>query len=88
MEEMQIQVLSEQAIMKRAQKSRGVTQDVIADRLGIKRNSLCQNINRKRMSLSVFSSFLNALDYDVVIVDRDTGEKLWKLYVEQEEDDI
>lgn len=88
MEDMQVQVLSEQAIMKRAQKKREVTQDVIARRLGIKRNSLCQNINRKRMSLNVFASYLKALDYNIVIVDNETGEPMWKLFVEEEEDDI
>lgn len=85
-----IRELPERDIMKRAQKKRGVTQDVVAERLGIKRNSLCQNMNRSRMSLNVFTGVLDALDYDIVIVDRNTGEAEWKLYVERgpEEDDI
>ena len=88
MDDKQVQSISEKGILKRAQKNRSVTQDVIADRIGIKRNSLCQNMNRSRMSLDTFAKVLDALDYDIVVVDRDSGEPMWRLYVEQEEDDI
>lgn len=87
MEDKNIQALPERMLMKRAQKKRGVTQNVIAERLGVKRNALNQNMNRCRMSLSVFADVLSALDYDIVIVDRETGEAEWKLLVEQELDD-
>ena len=38
----------------------------------------------------MFAKILDALDYDVVVVNRETGEAEWQLYVErdEEEDDI
>ena len=87
MSDNRIPVKFDRDIMKAAQKSRQVTQDVIAEKLGIKRNALSQGINRSRMSLFMFSRVLNALDYDVVVVDRNSGEPMWKLYVESECDD-
>jgi len=88
MEDKQIQTYEDRIILKRAQKSRQVTQEMIANRIGIKRNALNQNMNRTRMSLDTFAKVLNALFYDIVIVDQETGEPMWRLYVEQEEDDI
>ena len=82
-----IPVKFDRDIMKVAFKSRSVIQDVVAEKLGIKRNALSQGINRSRMSLSMFSRVLNALDYDVVVVDRSTGEPMWKLYVEDASED-
>ena len=87
MEDRVIQVLPERTIMKRAQKRRNVTQDVIADRIGIKRNSLCQNMNRTRMSLDTFAKVLDALEYDIIVTDRDTGEQMWQLYIDHGDDD-
>ena len=87
MEDMRIQAIPEKNIMKRAQKVRGVTQDVIAERIGIKRNSLCQNMNRTRMSLDTFAKVLDALEYDIIVTDRETGEPVWQLYVDHGEDD-
>lgn len=88
MDDKRLPILPERSIMKHAQKKREVTQDVIAERMGIKRNSLCQNMNRKRMSLDTFVKVLDSLDYDIVVTDRETGEPMWQLYVEQVEDDI
>lgn len=90
MEEKRVPVKFDRDIIKVARKARGMTQDVIAGRLGVKQNALSQGVNRSRMSLWMFSRVLNVLGYDVVVVDRDTGEPMWKLYVEMddEEDDI
>lgn len=74
-------------ILKMAQKSRHVTQDMIAEKLNVKRNALCQSMNRTRMSLGMFTKILDVLDYDVVVVNRETGEPEWQIYVEREEDD-
>ena len=87
MEEKRVPVKFDRDIIKVARKARGMTQDVIAGRLGIKQNALSQGVNRSRMSLWMFSRVLNVLGYDVVVVDRDTGEPMWKLFVEQELDD-
>ena len=90
MEEKRIPIRGEKEILKLAQKNRQVTQEMIAARLNVKRNALNQNMNRTRMSLDTFSKVLNALDYDIVITDRETGEAMWKMYVEAVdlEDDI
>lgn len=87
MEDKRVPVRFDRDIIKYARKARGTTQDVIAGKLGIKQNALSQGVNRSRMSLWMFSRVLNALDYDVVVVDRETGEPMWKLLVEQELDD-
>lgn len=90
MEDKRVPVKFDRDIIKVARKARGTTQDVIAGKLGIKQNALSQGVNRSRMSLLMFSRVLNALDYDIVVVDRNTGEPMWQLYVEREaeEDDI
>lgn len=82
MNDIRTPIREDRDILKLAQKDRKVTQGTIADALGMKRNSLCQNMSRPRMSLGMFSKILDALDYDVVVVDRSTGEQKWQLYVE------
>lgn len=81
---------NEREIMKKAQRKRAVTQETLAQRIGIKRNALNQNMNRSRMSLNTFVDVLNAMDYDIVIVDRETGEAEWKIDVPDKylDDDI
>lgn len=73
--------LNERDILKKAQRKRAVTQETLAQRIGVKRNALNQNMNRSRMSLNTFIDVLNAMDYDIVIVDRETGEAEWKIDV-------
>lgn len=82
--------INERLILKKAQRSRNVTQGMLAEELGMKQNSLCQNMSRPRMSLGMFSKILDALDYDVVVVDRETGNAMWRLEIERPEldDDI
>lgn len=76
-----IPVMEEGEILKASIKERSITQVELADRLGIRQSSLSGNINRRRMSLEVFSEILNAMDYDVAVVDRETGEVVWKVAV-------
>lgn len=74
--------LTDKMILKAAQKTRSVTQSVLGGRIGMSQNALSQNMNRSRMSLDMFSRILHAMDYDVVVVDRTTGEPVWKLCAE------
>lgn len=83
MEDKRISIRGSREIMRQAQKSRHVTQDVIAERIGIKRNALNQNMNRARMSLDTFAKVLDALGYDIIVTDRETGEPMWQLYIER-----
>ena len=77
----EIPVMEEGDILKASVKERKITQVELADRLGIRQSSLSGNINRRRMSLEVFSTILNAMGYDVAVVDRETGEVKWKVEV-------
>lgn len=79
--ETDIPVMEEGAILKASIKERGITQVELADRLGVLQSSVSGNINRRRMSLEVFSTMLNAMDYDVAVVDRETGTVMWKVEV-------
>lgn len=66
-------------ILHRAIKSRGITQTVLAEQLGTIQSAVCANINREKIGLETFRRMLDVMDYDVVIVDRRTGEEKWKL---------
>lgn len=87
MEKQIVPEFSDKTILRKAQRNRNVTQAVIADRIGMKLSALSGNMNRNRMSLVMFSRILAALDYDVVIQDRETGEVVYKLDTEPLLDD-
>lgn len=77
----EVPVMEEGAILKASIKERGITQIELADRIGIRQSTLSDNINRRRMSLKVFGEVLNAMEYDIAVVDRSTGEIMWKVDV-------
>ena len=77
----EISVTDEGSILKAAMKERGMMQVDLADRLGVLQSAVSGNVNRRRMSLEVFSTMLNAMEYDVAVVDRNTGEVVWKVAV-------
>ena len=88
-----VEILSNKAILKQAKKQRKITQVEIAEKLGINQSAMSGQMNRTRMSIDGFWRILNAMDYDIVIVDRNSGEPAWKLGVptldpEVEDDDI
>lgn len=80
--------LTDKAILKKAQRTRNMTQMELAEALGMKQNSLSGSMCRSRMSLGVFAKILDALDYDVVIADRETGNVMWKLEVDKPNPDL
>jgi len=75
--------MEDKKILKAAIAERGITQKVLAERLGCAQNSLSMNITRDRMSLDVFVDVLDALGYDVVVADRKTGKKKWTVTKEK-----
>lgn len=81
----EVSLMKDNLILHTAQKSRRCTQKQIADMLGVHISSINRSMNRPRMSLEMFSKILDALDYDVVIADRETGNVMWKLEVERPE---
>ena len=70
-------VLSDKSILKAAIRERGETQVKLASKLGIRQNTLSTNMTRDRMGLDNFRKILNALGYDVAVVDRENGEIRW-----------
>lgn len=64
-------------IFRLAMNERNVKQVELADRLGVMQSSISGNLNRRRIGLEVFNTMLDALDYDVAVVDRTTGEIRW-----------
>lgn len=78
-----IQVTEDKEILAQARSERNVTQQVLACKLNMLQNGLSMNLSRPRMSLGMFTKILNALEYDVVVVDRRTGEAEWKVGVKE-----
>ena len=69
--------MEDKKVLKEALKSRGMTQTALAKELGMLVSGLSMNMSRDNMGLDNFRKILNALDYDVVVVDRRTGEEVW-----------
>ena len=68
-------------ILRLAIKKRGTTQIAVADSLGMYQSGLSGLINRSKMTMYGFGTILNAMDYDVAVVDRETGEIMWKVAI-------
>ena len=71
----------ENDVIRAAMKDRGMTQTVLAEKIGTAQNSLSNSINRTRMSVQVLKDLLDAMEYDLVVVDRRTGEIMWRIDV-------
>jgi len=68
-------------IMRVARAERGMTQTELAERMGMLRNGLSMNLSRPRISLDMFTRILDAMGYDVVVVDREDGSEKWRVKV-------
>ena len=71
----------ENDVVRAAMKDRGITQTMLAKEVGTSQNSLSNSINRVRMSVQVLKDLLDAMEYDLVVVDRRNGEEKWKIDV-------
>lgn len=80
--EKEVTILQDKDIMRMAIKARGTTQQQVAEKMGTSQNALSANMNRGRTSVENFKKILDALDYDIFIVDRKTGEAEWCVDVE------
>ena len=74
-------VLTENGILKAAIKERNTTQVAIAEKLGWLPSAVSQNINRNRMTIEKFKEILDAMEYDIYVVDRRTGKAMWTMDV-------
>lgn len=86
MEEKRIPIRMDREILKQAQKSRHINQADLANAIGVRQSTMSGHMNRTRMSLGMFAKILDALDYDVVVVNRETGDAEWQVYVEREQE--
>ena len=76
-----IEEMEDKKILFAAMHERGAKQTQLAHKLGMQQASLSGNMNRTRIGLEVFTKILNALEYDVVVTDRATGENVWKVKI-------
>lgn len=73
-------------IIKSAMAHRGFTQSAVAQKAGWKnQSSLGTAINRETPSVETMFRILDALEYDIIVVDRNSGAK-WVLERVEEED--
>lgn len=70
-------VLEDKDILRSAIRERNTTQKELGSKIGMSQTALSGNLTRDRMSLDNFKRMLNALDYDVAVIDRETGEVRW-----------
>ena len=75
-------VLREQDVLRAAIRTRGTTQVEVAKKLGMLQGALSDSMSRNRVAVDKFKTILDAMDYDVYIVDRKTGEAVWALEVD------
>lgn len=69
--------MEDKVILKEAIQKRRTTQRAIAEKMGISQSLLSGNMTRNRMGMDNFRTILNAMDYDVCVVDRRTGKVEW-----------
>ena len=74
-----VRIMEDKAILKEAMRERNERQTALAGKIGIKQSSLSTALRRDRMSMDVFAEILDAMEYDVVVVDRRTGEPMWQV---------
>ena len=76
-------IMRENDILSAARSCKGMTQAAIGKKLNMLQNAVSMNMSRKRISLEMFARLLDAMGYDVVVVDRDDGSAKWKVEVEK-----
>ena len=81
-EAVMIPSMSEKTAIKVAMKARDLVQVDVADRMGITQSCLSGCINRKRMSMEFFQGVMNAMGYDVAVIDREDGSILCNIWTE------
>ena len=74
-------VMTDRDIMKGAMHERKTFQKDLAEKMGVNQSTISTNMRRDKIGLNVFVKLLEALDYDVAVVDRKTGEVKWTVEV-------
>ena len=73
----EVVVLRERDILRAAMNTRHTTQAAVGVKMGLSQTALSQNMSRDRISVEKFKKILDAMDYDVYIVDRTNKEAVW-----------
>ena len=74
--------MTEREILIEAMKTRGFTQQMLADAIGVRRQSnISELLRSKSMRTGNFVKLLDALGFDVIVKDRNSNEseKVWKV---------
>ena len=79
----EVVVLRDRDILRAAMMERHTTQMAVAEKMGMLPNSLSQNMNRNHISMDKFKAILDAMDYDIYIVDRNNKEAMWCVDVDE-----
>ena len=74
---------NENEVIRVAMKARGLTQTALAEKVGTAQTSLSNAINRSRMSVQWLKKLLDAMGYDLMVVDRKTGKQCWRIEVQK-----
>ena len=71
--------IDENQVMRTAMKERSMRQSDLAERMGTTQNNVSGNINRRKISLEMFKRIMDAMEYDIVVMDRRDGTAKWKV---------
>ena len=70
--------------LKAAMTERRMKQSDLADKMGMQQCSISGNLHRPRMGIDVFLRMMDAMDYDIVVMDRKSGNIEWKVISKSE----
>lgn len=74
--------MNEQEAIREAMKIRGFNQKFLADKAGFKgQSTVAEYLRSKHMRVDNFIRMLNAMDFDLMVVDR-ASDKSWKVELE------
>lgn len=77
--------MTEKEIIRKAMSVRGINQTILADRANLKRQSnVSEMLRGKSIRVDNLVRLLNAMDFDVIIKDRNGAnrENVWKVEIE------
>lgn len=75
--------MTEQEAVREAMKTRGYNQTFVAEKAGFKgQSTVAEYLRSKHMRVDNLVRMLNAMDFDLVVVDRANSDNKWKVELE------
>ena len=74
-----METMGHKEILRAAMDTKGMKQTILAERMGVKQTSISSGMRRDKIGLDVFAKMLGEMGYDVLIVDKETGETQWRV---------